>query len=243
MLQGRNIIVTGGNGLLGREICNDIRSKGGVALNFDISHSEDIETNFIADITNPDSISSALSRAEQKFEAIHGLVNNAYPRTKDWGASFEELTYDSLRTNVDWQMNSYLNMCKSIIPMLRKIGGGAVVNMTSIYGVVGNDFSIYQGTNMEPPMAYAAIKGGLINATRYLASKYGKEGIRFNCVSPGGIFDNQPEDFVNAYENKVPMSRMGTPKDIAPAVSFLLSDQAQYITGLNMIVDGGWTAI
>ena len=243
MLQGKNIIVTGGNGLLGREICNDIRTKGGVALNFDIEHSEVIETNFIADITNPDSISNALSQAEYKFGAIHGLVNNAYPRTKDWGAAFEELTYDSLRTNVDWQMNSYVNTCKLIIPFLRKVSGGAVVNMTSIYGVVGNDFSIYQGTNMEPPMEYSAIKGGLINATRFLASKYGQEGIRFNCVSPGGIFDNQHERFVQAYENRVPMKRMGTPNDIAPSVSFLLSEQSKYITGQNLIIDGGWTSI
>jgi len=96
---------------------------------------------------------------------------------------------------------------------------------------------------MEPPAAYSAIKGGLINATRYLASKYGKEGIRFNCVSPGGIFDHQPESFVKAYETKVPLKRMGKPDDIAPAVSFLLSDESKYITGHNLAVDGGWTAI
>jgi NAD(P)-dependent dehydrogenase (short-subunit alcohol dehydrogenase family) len=243
MLQGQNIIVTGGNGLLGREICNDIRMKGGVALNFDIDHSEVTETNFIADITHPDSISDALNQAEQKFGAIHGLVNNAYPRTDDWGTTFEELTYESLRTNVDWQLNSYLNMCKLIIPFLRKINGGSVVNMTSIYGVVGNDFSIYEGTDLEPPMAYSAIKGGLINATRYFASKYGKEAIRFNCVSPGGIFDHQSKLFVDNYETKVPMKRMGRADDIAPAVSFLLSNQAKYITGHNLIVDGGWTSI
>lgn len=243
MLQGRNIIVTGGNGLLGSEICRDIRANGGIAINFDVNHLEDTETNFIADITNPDSISNALDKAERKFGAIHGLVNNAYPRTKDWGTPFEELTYDSLRTNVNWQMNSYLIMCKSIIPFLRKISGGAVVNMTSIYGVVGNDFSIYEGTDMEPPMAYTAIKGGLINSTKFLASKYGKDGIRFNCISPGGIFDNQHERFVRAYENRVPMKRMGTPKDIAPSVSFLLSEQSQYITGQNLIIDGGWTII
>jgi NAD(P)-dependent dehydrogenase (short-subunit alcohol dehydrogenase family) len=121
--------------------------------------------------------------------------------------------------------------------------GGSIVNMASIYGVVGNDFSIYEGTKMEPPVAYSAIKGGLINATRFLASRYGKDEIRINCVSPGGIFDHQPESFVKAYEKKVPMKRMGNPEDIAPAVSFLLSEEAKYITGLNLIVDGGWTAI
>ena len=243
MLGGKNIIVTGGNGLLGKEICQDINRKGGVALNFDINHSETKRDNFICDIRNPDSIKEALSQAEQKFGVIHGLVNNAYPRTSDWGIAFEELPYDSLRKNVDWQMNSYLNMCKLVIPYLRKSSYGAVVNMTSIYGVVGNDFSIYEGTNMEPPVAYSAIKGGLINVTRFLASKYGKEGLRFNCVSPGGIFDNQNPTFLEAYEKKVPMKRMGTPEDIAPSVSFLLSEQSKYITGHNLIIDGGWTAI
>ena len=243
MLKGKNIIVTGGNGLLGREICEDIRKKGGIALNFDIHHSEVSDENFICDITSSDSISECLNQVEYKFGAVHGLVNNAYPRTKDWGTAFEEMSYESLQTNVDWQMNSYLQFCKLIIPFLRKANSGAVVNMTSIYGVVGNDFTIYEGTGMEPPVAYSAIKGGLINATRFLASKYGKEVLRFNCVSPGGIFDHQPLAFVEAYEKKVPMKRMGNPDDIAPAVSFLLSNEAKYITGQNLIVDGGWTAI
>lgn len=243
MLEGKIIIVTGGNGLLGREICNDIRRKGGMALNFDINHKEDLEENFVCDITNPESIVETLNKVEQKFGEVHGLVNNAYPRTKDWGIAFEDISYESLRTNVDWQMNSYLNFCKLIIPFLRKVKSGSVVNITSIYGVVGNDFTIYEGTEMEPPVAYSAIKGGLINSTRFLASKYGKEGLRFNCVSPGGVFDHQPKAFVVAYEKKVPMKRMGNPDDIAPAVSFLLSEDSKYITGQNLIVDGGWTAI
>ena len=243
MLEGRNIIVTGGNGLIGREICNDIRNKGGIALNFDIHHSRVSDENFYCDVTSLDSISECLNQVEDNFGAIHGLVNNAYPRTEDWGTSFEEITVDSLRTNEDWQMNSYLQFCKLVIPFLRKVNGGAVVNMTSIYGIVGNDYTIYEGTEMEPPIAYSAIKGGLINATRFLASKYGKEGLRFNCVSPGGIFDYQPKSFVESYEKKVPMKRMGTPNDIAPAVSFLLSNEAKYITGHNLIVDGGWTAV
>jgi NAD(P)-dependent dehydrogenase (short-subunit alcohol dehydrogenase family) len=90
---------------------------------------------------------------------------------------------------------------------------------------------------------YAAIKGGIINFTRFLASRYGQYNVRINTVSPGGIFDNQPEPFVNAYNHKVPMKRMGNPDDIAPSVSFLLSEEAKYITGQNLIVDGGWTAI
>jgi len=243
MLEGKNIIVTGGNGLLGREICDDIQRKGGNAINFDVYHDAATEEKFICDITNSESITDTLYQVEKKYGHIHGLVNNAYPRTKDWGTAFEDLSYESLKTNVDWQMNSYLIFCKWIIPYLRKVDGGSVVNMTSIYGVLGNDFTVYEGTDMEPPMAYSAIKGGIINATRFLASKYGKEGLRFNCVSPGGIFDHQPKSFVDAYENKVPLKRMGRPNDIAPAVTFLLSDESRYITGQNIIVDGGWTVV
>jgi NAD(P)-dependent dehydrogenase (short-subunit alcohol dehydrogenase family) len=121
---------------------------------------------------------------------------------------------------------------------------GSIVNFASIYGVVGNDFTIYENTDgMTSPAAYAAIKGGLINFTRYLASYYGKYNIRVNCISPGGIFNNQHPEFVKQFEYKVPMKRMGTPKDIAPSVGFLLSEESTYITGHNLIIDGGWTAI
>jgi NAD(P)-dependent dehydrogenase (short-subunit alcohol dehydrogenase family) len=93
------------------------------------------------------------------------------------------------------------------------------------------------------PAAYSAIKGGVISYSKYLASYCGKYGIRVNCVSPGGIFNNQPDEFIGKYIKKVPLNRMGYPKDIAPAISFLLSDKANYITGHNLIIDGGLTII
>ena len=120
---------------------------------------------------------------------------------------------------------------------------GTIVNIGSIYGTVGPDFNVYNNTELTMPAAYSAIKGGVINFTRYLSSYYGKNNIRVNCVSPGGIFNNQPVEFVKNYENKVPMQRMGKPEDISPAVSFLLSDDSSYITGQNLIIDGGWTSI
>ena len=120
---------------------------------------------------------------------------------------------------------------------------GVIINIASIYGIVGNDFSLYEDYDGTSPAAYSAIKGGVINFTRYLASYYGKKGIRVNCVSPGGILDNQPKSFISKYNSKVPLGRMGNPQDIAPSVSFLLSDEARYITGQNLIVDGGWTSI
>lgn len=242
-LKNKIIIVTGGSGLLGKEIIKDLEAKGAIVINADINVATDLRKNTLTvDITSEASIVKAIKLVSDFYGKIDGLVNNAYPRTKDWGAKFEDITYESWQKNVDMQMNSTFLFIQKIIPELLKTEG-AIVNMASIYGVVGNDFSIYENTNIITAAPYTAIKGGIINFTRYLASYYGKQGVRVNCVSPGGIFDNQHETFVANYEKKVPMGRMGNPDDIAPAVSFLLSDEAKYITGQNLIVDGGWTAI
>jgi len=126
---------------------------------------------------------------------------------------------------------------------MKKQKMGSIVNISSIYGVVGPDFSVYEKTDMTMPAAYSAIKGGVVNFTRYLASYYGSFGIRINCVSPGGIFDKQSAQFISNYENRVPMKRLGSPEDVSPSVTFLLGNDSKYITGHNLIVDGGWTSI
>ena len=107
--------------------------------------------------------------------------------------------------------------------------------------MVGPDFSIYRKTDMTMPAAYSAIKAGIINFTRYAATYYGKYEIRINIISPGGIFDGQSRSFVKKYEEKTPMHRMGNPGDITGPVIFLASDASLYVTGHNLVVDGGWT--
>jgi NAD(P)-dependent dehydrogenase (short-subunit alcohol dehydrogenase family) len=243
-MKDKVIIVTGGSGLLGKAIVADLKEKGATVINADINVEKDLASGtYYCDVTSIESIKETVEKVNSHFGRIDGLVNNAYPRTKDWGTSFENMTADSLKDNVDWQLNSYILFCQEVLKIMKIQKSGSIVNMTSIYGVVGNDFTIYEGTNLNPPAAYSAIKGGLINVTRYLASKYGEFGLRVNCISPGGIFDHQPEVFVKAYEKKVPMKRMGNPEDISPCVSFLLANDSKYITGHNLIVDGGWTAI
>jgi NAD(P)-dependent dehydrogenase (short-subunit alcohol dehydrogenase family) len=244
ILNDKIIIVTGGSGLIGKEIVADINRKGGKAINADIGVESNLHAGTIQmDITNDDSVQTCIDQIVAEFGRIDGLVNSAYPRTKDWGAKFEDIDPESWRANMDMQLGSYFVSCQKTLMIMAKQKKGSIVNIGSIYGVVGNDFTIYEGTNLSTAAAYSAIKGGLINFSRYLSSYFGKDNIRINCVSPGGIFDNQNPIFVKNYEHKVPMKRMGKPDDIAPAVSFLLSEEAKYITGQNLIVDGGWTAI
>ncbi|MDR2424025.1 MAG: SDR family oxidoreductase [Prevotellaceae bacterium] len=243
-LKDKIITVTGGSGLIGKEIIEYLVKEGAVAINAEIAVETDWEKWQVhCDITSKESVASMIDAVINRYEKIDGLVNNAYPRTKDWGLKFEDVPYESWKKNVDMQMNSVFLLCQKILGCMVRQKSGSIVNIASIYGVVGNDFTLYEGLGMTSAAAYSAIKGGIINFSRYLASLYGKENIRVNCVSPGGIFDNQNPIFVERYNAKVPMRRMGTPEDIAPAVSFLLSDEAKYITGQNLIVDGGWTAI
>ncbi|MHA3787242.1 oxidoreductase [Flavobacterium hauense] len=243
-LKGKIVIVTGGNGLLGREIVENIRKEGGMCINVDINHETTEDLSLIkCDITDSESIDSCIASVISKYGKIDGLVNNAYPRTKDWALKFEDIDYNSWKQNVDWQLNSYFYFAQQVSKHMKLQEGGAIVNMASMYGIVGPDFTVYDGTPMTTPAAYSAIKGGIINFSRYLASYLGPVGVRVNTVSPGGIFDNQNPVFVNNYNKKVPMRRMGLPKDISPSVVFLLSDEAGYVTGQNLAVDGGWTAI
>jgi NAD(P)-dependent dehydrogenase (short-subunit alcohol dehydrogenase family) len=124
---------------------------------------------------------------------------------------------------------------------MREQGHGSVVSFGSTYGVQAPDFSVYDGTEMTSPVEYAAIKGGVRNLTRYMASYLGRDGVRVNTVSPGGVFDDQHPTFVAEYERRTPLGRMARPEDFVGPVVFLLSDAAAYVTGHDLRVDGGWT--
>ncbi len=239
-LKNKTIVITGGNGLLGNNFISYLNAEGATVINLEKNISND-EFNICCDITDEKSVKDVIKLLVDRFGKIDGWVNNAYPRTADWGNKFEDINFDSWKENVNLQLGSVFLCCKLILEHMKKNKSGSIVNIASIYGLVGPEFSIYKGTSMTTPAAYSAIKGGVINFSRYLASYYGKHGIRINCVSPGGIFNNQHKDFVKNYVNNVPLKRMGNPDDISPAVSFLLSEEASYITGQNLIVDGGWT--
>ena len=242
-LKNKVIVVTGGSGLLGKTIVAYLQQCNAIPVVADIAADVSKENNFHLDITNESSVNKLIADVVAKHKKIDGWVNNAYPRTKDWGNKVEDINFESWRKNVDMHLNGYFLCSQKVLEQMKKQKSGSLVNMASIYGVVGPDFTVYEGTPMTMPAAYSAIKGGLINLTKYFASYFGEYNVRVNAVSPGGVFDDQPKTFVDNYNKKVPLKRMAKSEDIAPSVAFLLSDEASYITGHNLIVDGGWSIV
>lgn len=255
LLNGKVSFVTGGAGLIGSEITKALADAGSKVVILEIDKkradslskklkSEDLDVySEIFDATNLPEIDSEIEKLFKKYGKIDVWVNTAYPRTKDWGEAVENLSLNSWQKNVDMHLNSYSWISRRVCMIMKKQKRGSLINFGSIYGVVGNNFTIYEGTKMNPPMAYSAIKGGITNLSRYLASYFGKYNVRVNTICPGGIFDNQDKKFVKKYSDNTPLKRMGNPEEIASAVLFLASDASSYITGTTLMVDGGWTAI
>lgn len=247
-LTDKVIIVAGANGLIGKEIVAQLHDHGSKVIAADISFlTEIIDSNnstYRLDLSDNSSIDGLVEFALTQHGRIDGLINAAYPRTKDWGKyHFEDTPFSHWKDNVDLQLNSVFYIDQQIAKVMKEQQFGSIVNFGSIYGIVGNDFTIYEDYGGTSPAEYCAIKGGIINFTRYLASYFGKYNVRVNCVCPGGIWDHQREEFVKNYNHRCPMKRMGNPDDIAPLCLFLVSDGAKYITGQIIAADGGWTAI
>ncbi len=248
--------IVGGLGLIGREVVKALSSAGAQTIILDIIEEKGLDfENYIkeqgckasyekfdcSDLENMDTNFSALF---DKYGSCDIFTNCSYPRTEDWAQnSFSNISLKSYRKNVDIHMNSYAWLAKLAADSMKlQKKGGSIIQLGSTYGVVGQDLTIYEGTDMGENMTYAAIKGGITNLSRLMASYYGKFNIRVNTLCPGGIFDNQNPVFVNNYSNKTPLKRMGKPEEIASTVLFLASDAASYITGATIMVDGGWTA-
>lgn len=247
-LKDKVVIVAGGRGLIGKEVVADLLRHDAIVIDADISCSNENPAErhfeFPLDITSNDSIDELIKFATDKFGRIDGLINCAYPHTKDWGRyKFEDNPFRHWEENVRMQLNPVFYLDQQVALVMERQKSGSIVNFGSIYGIVGNDFTIYEDYNGSSPVEYCAVKGGIINFTRYLASWLGKHNVRVNCVCPGGIWDHQREEFVRNYEHRCPMKRMGNPDDIAPLCLFLISDGAKYITGQIIAADGGWTAI
>lgn len=255
LLTGKVAFITGGVGLLGTEITKALAEAQAKVVILDVD--EDKGQKLVEelknkgwdvtferfDITDLKGIDKGIDRLSTKYGRIDIWVNAAYPRTKDWGEKVENLNIKSWQKNVDMHLNSYSWISRKVCLIMKEQKDGSLINFGSIYGVVGNNFSIYEGTDMSSVMAYSVIKGGIVNLDRYLASYFGEHNVRVNTICPGGIFDNQNETFIRNYSKNTPLKRLGKSEEVASVVLFLASDGASYISGITLMVDGGWTAI
>lgn len=249
-LTEKTAVVTGGAGLLGKVIAKSLAAYGATVYVADLnlksakvvcSQSSNQLIPIVLDITKTTSIQSSIQKILRQRKRIDIWINCAYPKTKDWGAIFEKVKASSWKKNIDAHLNGYCFCCQAVAEIMKKQKSGSIINMASIYGVQGPDFSIYENTNMTMPAAYSVIKGGIVNFTRYLACYYGKYNVRINTVSPGGVLNGQPKTFIEKYSRKTPLKRMATPEDIVGAVLFLAASASSYVTGHNLVIDGGLT--
>lgn len=255
-LEAKTVVITGGAGLIGKGFVRAVVENGGTAIIADIDEksgsrvqaeltaelgTEKVE--FIqVDITSKESIRGMIDVIVHKHKAIDALVNNAYPRNKNYGRKFEDVTYEDFCENLNLHLGGYFLMSQEVSRVMVQQKAGVIVFVASIYGFMAPRFELYENADFTSPVEYSAIKGALLSLTKYLASYLGKHDIRVNAISPGGVHNNQSDSFVEQYSRKTIIgNRMAEPGDLAGALVFLLSDASRYITGQNIVVDGGWS--
>ena len=254
-LSDRIILVTAGAGPLFGSSLSEAFAEAGATV---ITASRNLEANtdyseslrdkgydaygMQCDIADTDSIDRLHDEVIERFGRLDVLVNAAIARGGHVGP-FKEQPIEAMRLSGSGDYTGLLQICQQFIPDMVSQGGGSIINISSIFGAVSNDPSMYEGTDMVQPASYTFVKAGMVNFTRYLACYYGKQGVRANCISPGGYFNDQPKMFVDRYEKRCPIGRMMNTEDVKGAAVFLASDASAYVTGLNLMVDGGWTCL
>jgi NAD(P)-dependent dehydrogenase (short-subunit alcohol dehydrogenase family) len=253
-LTGRTAVVTGGAGPLGRVLCDALAAAGARVVVVDLDETacaataDDLPGSghvpLGANLLDPQGLTSVVD-AVTELGACDVLVNNAaFTGTSGvpgYAVPFEEQTDDAFALALALNLTAPFSLTRRLAPLLRATGHGSVVNVSSIYGLVGPNMGLYAGTRMGNPAAYAASKGGIAQLTRYLSTVLAPD-VRVNAFAPGGIARGQDEAFVQRYEALTPLRRMGTEDDFRGVVTWLASDASAYVTGQVVAVDGGWTA-
>jgi len=267
-LSNKVAVVIGGNGYLGRQFCSQLAEYNASVYSCD-KNDLDIETkkyikkkypyryHFIRSyVTNKDDVHVIKEKVLSQEDGVDILVNTTTLKGNDFYLPFEEVSLEGWDIGVMANLTVPFLTIQTFIPVMKKQRKGSIINIASHYGIVGNDQRIYEGSNLHELYVsdspnidriyshgvYNAAKGGLINFTRYLAAYYGEFNIRVNCISPGGIhYEKENEVFVRKYSEKTPLGRKARPDEMNGALIFLASDASSYVTGHNLVVDGGYT--
>lgn len=257
-LQGRRALITGGAGHIAVSMAETLAELGAnlILVDRDADRLELLAVRLRGtfDIAVDTHVCDLEDEADRQgiIEVVKGdgggldvLVNNAaFVGSTDlegWAVPFEEQKIETWRRAFEVNLTAVFDLSKGVLPLLRASRGGTIVNIGSIYGELGPDWGLYEGTTMGNPAAYSASKGGLFQFTRWLATTLAPE-VRVNAISPGGVARGQSPSFVSRYENRTPMRRMATEDDFRGAIAYLASDLSAYVTGQVLRVDGGWGA-
>ncbi len=255
LLNNKVVLVTGGAGLLGTAFIHAIGANGGVAIIADVDDAAGLDlkeqvnqqqgpgrADYVhLDITDKSSILKAIESISKAHGHIDALVNNAYPRNKQYGRRLMDVEYSDLCENMNLNLGGYFLTSQQMAAFFLRQGHGNIVNIASIYGVVAPKFDIYNHTEMTMPVEYAVIKAGLIHLTKYMAKYFKGKNIRVNALSPGGILDAQPTIFLDAYRQACLNKGMLDKTDLVGSLLYLLSDLSTCVNGQNLIVDDGFT--
>lgn len=254
-------IVTGALGLLGRHHCEALAEHGAKVVVCDLDESagqafaDTLATESMSigmDVTTPDSIHSMLKRVLEKFGHVDVLVNNAAindmfesPALAAEQSKFENYPLEMWQKSLEVNITGVFLCAQIVGAEMARQHGGSIINIASTYGVVAPDQSLYRTPTGQQLFykspAYPTTKGAVISFTKYLAAYWGHCGVRVNALSPGGVENGQPDYFVDHYAAKTPLARMARPTDYRGAIVFLASDASNYMTGANLVIDGGWT--
>ena len=271
-LTNKNALVVGGRGFLGRRFAETLARAGAKVFAADLlelspaasSHalSENEKSSFVTqldiDVTDRESVEKSVAEVMSQTDRIDVLIYSVTAKPKDFYKPFTECSLEGWQSVLRAELDGLFLVAQSVGKVMEEQDSGSMIFLSSIYGVVGNDQRIYEGANLPQLYAgadsneqkqiyshavYPAAKGAVISLTKYLAAYWGDKNIRVNCISPGGLaHPGENEEFVKRYSQRVPLGRKAGLDEINGAVVFLASDEASYITGHNLIVDGGWTA-
>ena len=262
-LKGRTAVVTGGAGLLGAGFCSALAQAGASVMVADgnlakakevakeietIGQAQALEVN----VTQPDSVRAMAAAAQEIYGSLDILVCSAALDPKfdphlggNYDENFENFPLEKWQQALDVNLTGVFLSAQAAAPLMLAQGGGVMVMIGSIYGMAGPDQRIYQdkdGIKQYKPAYYSASKSGVLGLTRYLAAYYAGKNIRVNALTPGGVFNDHDEAFTQAYTARTMLSRMADKDEMNAALLFLASDASSYMTGANLVVDGGWTA-
>ena len=245
MLKDKVVVIIGANGFLGKEFVKACLENNATVIASDIIDDLEFKDKDLdykrCDITNKDSILELINFVKEKYGKVDAVVNTAYPRNKNYGRKFEEIEYNDFCENVNLHLGGYFSVSQQFAEFFKNQRYGHIINIASIYGVIPPRFEIYERSNMTMPIEYNVIKHSIISMTKYIAKYYKGYNIRTNCISPGGILNNQPKEFLKKYNNYALNKGMLDKSDINGTLLFLLSDLSKHINGQNIIVDDGWS--